>query len=187
MAGFFVLLFLLVPFLPQEKPALRFTEEYLEFSLDGKKFRVNGNYVFVNTGGTEIHQQIIYPFPVENSFIDSIHIFNSMTGKFLQPEAICRGVSFTIDIPPLDTVTVNIFYEQTGITDTARYILTTTKNWNSPLAVAKYSLETDPSVKVRSFSYPPDVQTERNHRIRYTWSRKDFLPDCDFIVVFDRK
>ena len=179
----FVCYLTLFCFQAQEKPPVSFTEEYIEFRLRKNIFTVNGNYFFVNHTANIISKEINYPFPVSLTNIDSVHIFDNIQGKFLDFKKSSKQVSFRITVPPFDTVRLNIYYRQKGIKDTVKYILTTTKNWGEPLKKAEYTFETEKARKIRSFSYPPD-KTSVSDKQKYFWSRRDFMPASDFIVVF---
>jgi hypothetical protein len=129
-----------------------------------------------------VSKEITYPFPVSLSYIDSIHIFDNTQGRFIEFKKRPKEVAFRITIRPSDTVRLNIFYKQKGVKDTVKYILTTTKNWGEPLKKAEYTFETEKARKILSFSYPPD-NTSKSADQKYFWSRKDFMPETDFIVI----
>lgn len=169
----------------QEKPPLSFIEEYIEFRLKETVFTVNGNYCFVNNTDGPLSKEINYPFPVAVSDIDSIHIFDYSQGRFLRYTKVRQAIVFRLNIPSRDTLKLNIFYRQEKVKDSARYILTTTKNWGEPLKKAEYTFETDRPQKIRSFSYSPDKTTLSGNKQKYFWRRKDFLPEKDFVVIFE--
>jgi hypothetical protein len=171
-------------FQTQERPPVSFTEEYIEFRLRKTIFTVNGIYFFVNHTANIVSKEISYPFPVPWSDIDSVHIFDNTQGRFLGFKKLPMEITFRITIPPNDTVKLNILYKQKGVRDTVKYILTTTKNWGEPLKKAEYTFETEKMRKIRSFSYLPDKTSYPGNTQKYFWSRKDFLPETDFIVVF---
>jgi hypothetical protein len=178
---FFTAIFL---FQSRERPQVSFTEEYIEFRLRETTFTVNGNYFFVNNTPGLVSKEITYPFPVPMSDIDSVRIFNIAEGKLVQYHKSDRAVVFHLNIQPSDTMRLNIFYREKGIRDTVHYILTTTKNWGEPLQKAQYTFETERNRNIKSFSYPPDNSSRTNKAQKYSWTRKNFLPDKDFIVVF---
>jgi hypothetical protein len=171
----------------QEKPPVSFTEEYIEFRLKKTTFTVNGNYFFVNHSANIVSKEITYPFPVPLSDIDSIHIFDNVQGRYVEFKKLPKQITFRITIPPKDTVRLNIFYKQKGVKDTVKYILTTTKNWGEPLKKAEYTFETEKARKILSFSYPPDNTSTSGIHQKYFWSRKDFMPETDFIVILRKK
>jgi hypothetical protein len=173
-------------FQAQEKPPVSFTEEYIEFRLKKTTFTVNGNYYFVNNTANIVSKEINYPFPVALTDIDSVHIFDNTQGQFLTFEKLQKKIVFRVTIRPKDTVKLNIFYKQKGIKDTVKYILTTTKNWGEPLKKAEYTFEAEKARKVLSFSYPPNKSSNTGNTQKYFWSRKDFLPERDFMVVFKK-
>jgi hypothetical protein len=182
----FLLIFFtaLFPLQLKEKPPISFTEEYIEFRLRESTFTVNGNYFFVNNTANMVSKEISYPFPVPISVIDSVRIFDIAKGTLVQFKKSGQGVIFHLNIQPSDTVRLNIFYRETGVKDTVHYILTTTKNWGEPLQKAQYTFETEKSRKIKSFSYPPDGSSHTEKAQKYSWTRKNFLPEKDFIVVF---
>lgn len=183
MKSLFLFCLLSLFFQVQHKNTFSFREEYIEFRLKGSVFTVNGNYIFVNNSDYEVSSDINYPFPVALPDIDSIHVFDNSQGKFLRYKKISKAILFRLEMIPHDTVKMNIFYRQTGVKDTVRYILTTTKVWGEALKRGEYTLKTDPGTHIKSFSYPPDKQVTRgNHQIFY-WHKKDFMPVKDFIVV----
>ena len=163
---------------------MSFTEEYIEFRLRETTFTVNGIYYFVNNTSDRVSKEISYPFPVPMSDIDSVHVFDIEQGRFLGFEKLRQAIVFRLKMLANDTVRLNIFYRQKGIKDTVKYILTTTKNWGESLKKAEYTFETKKSRKILSFSYPPDKTSYPGHEQKYFWSRKDFLPEKDFIVIF---
>jgi hypothetical protein len=170
----------------QGKPPVSFSEEYLEFRLRESVFTVNGNYIFVNNTANAISKEISYPFPVNLSDIDSIHIFDNVRGQYLDFKKIPQAVIFRLRMIPHDTVRLNIFYEQKGVKDTVKYILVTTRNWGEPLRKAEYTFETGQSRKIKSFSYTPDKTTIHNHLQKYFWHRENFFPDKDFLVILGK-
>jgi hypothetical protein len=182
----FLLPFVILFYQQGDHRPVSFTEEYIEFRLSGTTFTVNGNYYFVNHSGESVSKIISYPFPVALSCIDSIHIFNLDDGKYISYEKTRQAAVFHLDCRPGDTVRLNIFYKQTNVTDTVRYILTTTKNWKQPLKKAEYTFTTESSRKILSFSYPPDKSSLKGREQKYFWSRKEFLPDRDFVVILKR-
>jgi hypothetical protein len=174
-------------FQSQEKPPVSFTGEYLEFRLIKSTFTVNGNYFFVNHTANIVSKEIDYPFPVPLTDIDSVHIFDNLQGRYLEFQKLPMEISFRITIPPYDTVRVNVFYRQKRVLDTVKYILTTTKAWGEPLKKVEYTFETERTRKIGSFSYTPDKSSITPEKLTYFWSRKDFMPDKDFMVTFRKK
>ncbi|MGA2822702.1 MAG: hypothetical protein ABSE72_04170 [Bacteroidales bacterium] len=172
-------------FQTQERPPVSFTEEYIEFRLRETTFTVNGIYYFVNNTANIVSKEISYPFPVPMFDIDSVHVFDIEQGRFLGFEKLRQAVVFRLNILPDDTVKLNIFYREKGVKDTVKYILTTTKNWGEPLKKAEYTFETERYRKIRSFNYPPDKTSHHNDQQLYFWNRKNFLPEKDFIVIFN--
>ncbi|MGA3012827.1 MAG: hypothetical protein ABSD71_02205 [Bacteroidales bacterium] len=186
MRSFFLFCILSLFLQVQNKNTFSFREEYIEFRLKGSVFTVNGNYIFVNNTANTVSSEINYPFPVALSIIDSIHVFDNSQGKFLNFKRISKAILFRLVLMPLDTVKMNIFYRQTGVKDTIRYILTTTKIWGKALKRGEYTFETDTGTHIKSFSYPPDKQVIHGNHQKFYWHKKDFMPEKDFIVVMGK-
>jgi hypothetical protein len=164
------------------QPPLSFAQEYIEFGLKDASFTVNGLYVFVNNTKGYISKEIHYPFPVSISKIDSVHVFEMGLG-YLKFEKHPKEIIFHLNVRPLDTAKVNIFYRQREVTDTITYILTTTKIWGEALKNAEYTFTVDRTRKILSFSYPPDKTTYPGNDQKYFWKRENFLPTRDFVVI----
>ena len=177
----------LIPFPQTGNSSLHFSEEYIEFRLDKNIFTVNGDYLFVNPGNRVISKTIMYPFPVDISLIDSVHVFNKQSGTFLPLKKERRDVRFNILLAPRDSLKLNIFYRHQQRSDTLIYILTTTKNWRQALRKAEYSFESDPEVSIKSFSYKPDKISGGQGHKRYFWIRHQFMPEKDFLIILNKK
>jgi hypothetical protein len=54
------------------------------------------------------------------------------------------------------------------------------------LKKAEYTFETEKTRKIISFSYPPD-KSSFTDKLKYYWSRKDFMPEKDFMVMLRKK
>ncbi len=167
-----------------QKP-VSFFEEHIDFALESEYFSINGIYSFCNTSGTEINQTIIFPFADKTTTIDSIRIVNLNSGKTIKFQRLESSVLFNFTLSPKDTVDVNIFYRQ-KISVVNKYIITSTQTWGKPLEKAVYTLTTEKTLKIKSFSYPPDsVEAIKDKRI-YFWEKQQFMPTSDFEITIDK-
>jgi hypothetical protein len=165
---------------------ISFFEEHIDFELDSIYFTVNGIYSFCNPNDKEMNQRIIFPFAAETTQIDSISVINLNNLKQIQFQLLKKSILFLINMPPRDTVDVNIFYKQKAA-EANTYIISSTQSWKQPLKKAVYSLTTSLPVNEKRFSYPflsKEILT--NGRMLYRWEETDFMPDKEFDVVISQ-
>lgn len=168
----------------QAQQPVTFNDEAIDFGIDQKYFTINGIYTFINNTNETHSTNILYPFPVETTHIDSIRILNINTLQLLAYRKKTNGVVFSLTILPKDTVQINIFYRQ-PTNNVNTYILTSTKMWDVPLKKAIYTLNTDKAISISSFSIMPDSSNTAENKQTWYWHRTDFMPECDFKVYLD--
>ena len=182
-AKFFVLLICsLGLFNSYSQNLISFFEEHIDFALDKQYFTINGIYSFCNHSDREINQSILFPFADEVSEIDSIRIVNLKSSSNVAFTKSGKYISFNLSIMPKDTVELNIYYRQ-KTTISNKYIITSTKSWGKPLEKAFYSLTVSQGVKIKSFSYQPDLFKKKKRT--YFWKKENFMPENDFIVIIE--
>ena len=163
-----------------------FFKEDITFRLDSVHFSTEGYYWFSNTSDKPVHSNIYYPFPnFSNEKIDSVHIFNISAGadvKYIKEED--HGISFNLFLGPNDTVLFQIGYRQKLQSDSAVYILRTTKGWGKPLNTAEYNLIISKNFVIKKFSYPPLKSYNIKNKKIYIWRMKNFMPIYDMIFHF---
>jgi hypothetical protein len=163
-----------------------FFKEELVFTLDSTSFSVNGDYYFRNPSTSAVNYRILYPVSKTrgSSPIDTIVVYDvSKPGRPLLVEIRDSVASFSLSFIPFEEKCVKIYYKQHHNGASARYILMTTHNWHQPLELAKYSLVTGKSITVSHFSIPPDQSVDYGETRIFYWTRKQFMPETDF--VFD--
>ena len=170
-------LILLIPAMTNAQQKTNFIEEFIDFELNNELFRINGIYVFSNSSDREVQNQIIFPFACITDSIEIVRVYNMSTGENVNYNFIDRGISFRIELNPSDTVSINIAYNQ-KLKKENIYILKSTASWKEPLKLAKYTLSVSGSVVVDSISYMP----ESVNNGLYLWTKKDFIPENDFII-----
>jgi len=161
---------------------ISFIEEYIDFELDSTYFSINGLYSFYNPTDKEINQPIIFPFAVETNQIDSIRITNLNDFSKVKVHRLEKSISFFVNMLPLDTTVVNIFYRQKTAKNNT-YIITSTQTWKQPLKKAVYTLTTSLFIDENYFSYPFVSKEIANEKSIFRWEEKDFMPDREFEIV----
>jgi hypothetical protein len=180
-----ILTFLFLNNLLSQRP-VSFPSEYIDFTIDSNYFTINGIYTFKNNKEKFSNINILFPFAVKTATIDSIRILNLNTLKDLKFKRLEQAISFSLQVPPNNTVELNIFYRQPTVTKNT-YILTTTKSWGAALEEARYSLTTNRNLKIISFSFEPDSSNKNSINKTYYWNKKDFTPVVDFEVILQGK
>jgi hypothetical protein len=163
-----------------------FYKEDITFRLDSTSFDVDGYYWFTNHSDKPVNSNIFYPFPNHPAeSIDSIRLYNISAGKKVRFKMESgSGISFSLSIAPHDTALFQIGYRQKLKSDSAIYILKTTRGWGKPLQLAEYKLVVPDYLNIKRFSYPEDKTYKvMNYRIYY-WKRETFMPDKDMIFYF---
>jgi len=165
---------------------LSFFAEDLHFYLNEKSFEVDGLYYFRNNTDKEIKQMLFYPFPDIAKYGDidfiKIHIQGDTTSMLAMQST--KGSLFKVKIPAKGEVAYQINYQQRCKTNLAKYIITTTQQWNKPFEFANYSLTFPTSIIIDSISIPPDSVLNLEGENKYLWTRKNFMPIIDFEFDF---
>jgi hypothetical protein len=169
---------------------IEFFREDIAFTIQDSLFCVDGIYHFWNITDKPVTKILYYPFPQDGLYgiVDSALIYNltdSIPVKIIRRKE--NGVSFKVSLEPFRLGKYNIFYRQKLYGNKAEYILTTTKYWEKPLQVANFQLEIPNHIKIDSLSYEPDSIYVNKGISKYFWQRNDFMPDRNFIILFDRK
>lgn len=163
-----------------------FFREDITFRLDSLRLDVDGYYWFTNHSGKPVTSEIYYPFPdYAGGMIDSVRLFNISDSKKTSYVSDGRkGIYFTMEIAPMDTILFQIGYRQELNKDSAVYILTSTQQWGKAISLAEYKLIVPDSVKVKRFSYPPLNSYKFEDFSLYYWKIKNFMPDKNMIFYF---
>jgi hypothetical protein len=182
-----MLMFLLLfqPFAYSQE--LSFFKENITFTLDRKHFTVDACYWFANQLDKNCEKTIYYPFGSgsEKEQVDSIEIAN-ISLKII-PTIIDHdknGFSFLLEVAANDTEVYHIKYIQEIASDSARYILISTQQWNKALDNAEYKLIVDKRIELTSFSYKPDRVYTVNDKKIYYWAKSNFMPASDMVFHF---
>ena len=182
MRKFVACIFVAVSLLPlylKAQHSVTFFEEHIDFSIDNKYFNINGIYSFYNNSNEIVNQDILFPFAVKSSLIDSIRVINLNSMKALSFSKLDHAISFSLLLQPKDTLDINIFYRQKS-SNKNTYIITTTRMWGRPLDKAIYRLTAPKDMDVHSFSYKPDTMRILDEKKIYQWDKYHFSPQSDF-------
>jgi hypothetical protein len=185
MKSIFLLLFLFNSSVYSQ--GLSFFKEDITFTLDRKYFIVDGFYWFANQSGMRCENVIYYPFgnSSEKEQVDSVEVYN--ISQNIIPGVINHnnnGFSFLLGIAARDTAVYHIKYIQKVASDSVKYILISTQQWNKALDNAEYKLIVGKQIKLTKFSYKPDKVYDIEDKNIYYWKRSNFMPKVDMIFHF---
>jgi hypothetical protein len=87
-----------------------------------------------------------------------------------------------ISFPPKATKTFYAYYEQKLKSNTARYIVKTTRQWQRPLNLARFEITLPKNLSNYKISYPADSIKEENGQRKIYFTRRNFFPKQDVII-----
>ena len=177
----FLVVFVCLSTCSRGQSSIQFLGESIDFTLKRDLFSVHGLYTFTNTEETAAQYRITFPFPMNVREISSLRIHNASKNREIPFEKRKTEILFPLTLQPRDTVDISISYRQKARSRNV-YILTSTAAWNAPLRFATYSLAVARGMTVAGLSYAPDSSIHTCEGIVYYWSKKNFLPDREFIV-----
>ena len=169
---------------------ISFYKEDITFKLDRNYFKVDAYYWFANQSDKNYEKVIYYPFGnnSEKEQIDSLEVSNISQNIIPKISNYNKdGFLFLLGIAARDTEVYHIKYVQKITSDSVKYILLSTRQWNKALDNAEYKLIVDNQIKLTKFSYQPDKAYDITDKKIYYWKRSNFIPKSDMIFHFKYK
>lgn len=165
---------------------LEFYKEDLTFEIKENIFIVKGKYYFCNTSDKAISQMLFYPFPVDSNLYGKIDTLNVHDEENPIPiiKQNATGAYFPVSILPYTAKNYIIQYQQELLGTQAEYILVSTQKWKKPLESANFTLTLPTNNTLDSLSYEVDSVHTLDHAKVYYWSRKEFMPDRNIVIIF---
>jgi hypothetical protein len=171
--------------------SLDFFQEDLEFRLDGRTFRLSGDYWFCNNTHEDITRQLYFPIlsdslaaPADKIRLKLVKPLRGQKAKLLSTGK--QGFWFEVSLPAQTIAICHIAYRQRLYGNTARYVLMSTHSWGKPLEYAKYTLIIPSGLKVENLSLPSPAVHLVKGKSHYRWEYLNFLPQADFSVQFTK-
>ncbi len=163
---------------------LFFEKEDITFDLRDSLFFVRGLYYFNSQSENEF--LLLYPFPKDSIFGKpfDIQIAYFNLNKVISYELAKDSSSVVFRIVADSLQPIWISYCQQLKSNTARYILNTTNNWQRPLKQVDYKLVTGLDLSIKRFSIEPDKVIQVDNKNIYLWHKENFMPRNDFIIEF---
>jgi hypothetical protein len=164
---------------------LQFYREDIVFSVSEDQVSTDAVYSFCNPGGKEITTLLFYPFPPDTrELIDSLVVTDLKAGTVIPFREGKSGVFFPVSVNSYGQASYRVYFRQKLVENHFEYILTSTGSWGRPLEFANFELQVPTGILIDSLSYPPDSSFMINETRHYTWKKKDFMPDKDFVIEF---
>lgn len=167
----------------------QFVREEVSIHVHGDYCTVEGTYEFANTQDHATLWPIFYPLlnTATIPLADSIHVHDGDTGDPIPFERGSNGTSFSISMPPLGSKTVRITYLQRTPKQLMEYVLTTTKHWGRPLAMAIFRVVMPNSLRLTHISIPYGSRVERGDGVEYIIRKRAFMPRLNLIFQWERR
>ena len=108
-------------------------QENIDFKIDSSRFYINGVFYFVNNDVAFKKQNIVFPFGILNDSVSKIRVFDLNKFRSIPFRELEKGIAFTLELAPQDTLKVNIAYQQIAAKENA-YFLTCTGSWGQAIA-----------------------------------------------------
>jgi hypothetical protein len=187
MKTIFLIFLLFPPYLLGQD--LTFYKEDITFTLGTNHFTVDGLYWFANRANKSCESLIYYPYGINSTTenVDSMEITNVSENSI--PKIVGKdknGFLFLLRLLANDTIVYHIKYMQNIASDSVRYILTSTQQWNRALEYADYKLIVDKKFIITKFSYKPDTVNNMENAKIYSWTKTNFMPYFDMVFHFGK-
>lgn len=165
---------------------VEFYREDIKFELKEGYFKVDGDYFFRNPDLNPVRTELVYPFPLDTIYgiVDSIFAIDIIDRKDNLKQVTNKAAAIELFILPFDTTVINIGYRQELKSYRAEYILTTTRGWGKAFEEVYYTLISQSNITIDGFSYEPDTNYTNSGKNIYTWKKKNFLPEINFIIDY---
>lgn len=162
-----------------------FYKEIITMKIEKDYFYVSGSYYLKTVRDRSV--ALVYPFPVDSLMgeVDSILVFDMTENKPIELiNKRAEGIAFKADFGDKNELVILISYRQKLLGGRAEYILESAKGWKKPFEEADYQLIIPDSLKVVSFSIPPDESVISDKEIIYYWSKTNYMPSKNIVFEF---
>jgi hypothetical protein len=165
---------------------------------------VRGMYHFTCSAKEPLVASVFYPFPLDSTHLypDSIELrmpsADRQTPSLRIPDSGLRrsdfgvrsfvrqdsGVAFRMRFSPGTEDSFFAYYRQPLKTNSATYIVTTTRKWKRPIDLAQFRVTVPAGFKDVSLTFKPDSVKKSDSTVTYFLARKKFYPDKDVTVTW---
>ena len=150
---------------------------------------VRGMYHFQCSVKEPLVASMRYPFP-----LDSTHLYpDSMEIRQRAFQRQDSGVSFRMRFHPGAEDSFFVYYRQPLKTNSATYVVTTTRKWKRPIDLAQFRVTVPAGFKDVELTFKADsvvhcptgaAGAKSDSTVSYFFTRKKFFPDKDVTVTW---
>jgi len=163
------------------------------------KLEVRGMYHFTCSAKQPLMASMFYPFPLDSTHLypDSIEVRmpnaerrstdSGVRSSALELRTFVRqdsGVSFRMRFRPNVEDSFFAYYRQPLKTNSATYIVTTTRKWKQPIDLAQFRVTVPAGFKDVKLTFKADSVVQSDSTVSYFFTRKNFYPDKDVTVTW---
>jgi hypothetical protein len=159
---------------------VHFAREEIAMNVRPGTLEVRGTYHFTCSSKGPLVALVFYPFPLDSThpYPDTIDVKQH---GFQRQDS---GVSFRMHLKPNAEDSFFAYYRQPLKTNSATYIVTTTRKWKRAIDVARFRVSVPLSLKDVKLTYKPDSMVISGGTVSYFFTRKRFYPDKDVTVTW---
>ncbi len=165
---------------PEPAGPIHFAREEVALHVRPGTLDVGGMYHFTCTAPSPLVAGIFYPFPIDSTHLypDSVELPGH---RFTRADS---GVSFRMKFQPGAEDSFFAWYRQPLKTNSARYIVTSTRKWRRPIDLAQFRVTVPASFQGVELSFRPDSMARTESTTTYFITRSRFYPDRDLVVTW---
>jgi hypothetical protein len=191
---------------PSPASPVHFAREEIAMDVRPGTLEVRGMYHFTCSASEPLVASVFYPFPLDSTHLypDSIEIRMSNAdgrtpdaGVRIPDSAVRRsefaarsftrqdsGVAFRMRFRPGTEDSFFAYYRQPIRTNSATYIVTTTRKWKRPIDLAQFRVTVPASFQDVELTFKSDSVARTDSTVTYHFTRKRFYPDKDVTVTW---
>jgi hypothetical protein len=159
---------------------VHFAREEIAMDVGPGTLEVRGMYHFQCSARQPLVATLFYPFP-----LDSTHLYpDSIEIKQQGFQRQDSGVSFRMQFRPGTEDSFFAYYRQPLKTNSATYIVTTTRKWKRPIDLAQFRVTVPAGFKDVELTFKADSVRKTDSTVSYFFARKKFFPDRDVTVTW---
>ena len=179
---------------------VHFAREEIAMDVRPGALEVRGMYHFTCSAREPLVASVFYPFPLDSThpYPDSIELRapndaapltlalsqrerEGVRVSFVRQDS---GVAFRMRFRPETEDSFFAYYRQPLKTNSATYIVTTTRRWKRPIDLARFRVTVPASLKDVRLTFKADSVVRSDSAITYFFTRKKFYPDRDVTVTW---
>jgi hypothetical protein len=188
------------------EPPVHFAREEISMDVRTGTLEVRGKYHFMCSAKEPLVASLFYPFPLDSTHLypDSIDVRTPNVDRrtpnagVRMPDSVVRrselavrsftrqdsSVSFRMQFRPGAEDSFFAYYRQRLKTNSATYIVTTTRKWKRPIDLAQFRVTVHAGFRDVSLTFKPDSVKKSDSSVSYFLARRRFYPDKDVIVTW---